>query len=434
MVSSSMSRTVVLLTLAAVLLVATIMTTTGNMITYAHAAEEEDAAAAADTKHEEENKEPEIDMTNRKLAREAPKDNFDVKSHFEWGTYYDPKSIFCGKYDCYGILGFDYESFDKIKPDKKIITKRYRALSRYWHPDKSKHPEAKERFVKLARAYEVLTKEETRKEYDMMRYNQELYFQKYGSDVMFTFAPKSDTIIVLLFVLALINGFVYFAQYNRWKKVCDRLAKAATEDWNASQGGSSESKALRTKAMKVMEHENGEDTDGATINGTATSKSTTTSKHKTGGGGSSKSGGKLTSKEKKQLLNDTLRPFITKLAYEIEDFGAGFHKPTMKDLALIKMAIFPLHLVQGTVWQVLYLVRRIQKLPLSDAEKLVLTERAVGHVMWEFSSEDEKTQLVSKELWILKNLAEWNEEREFAKLSKSEQKQYKLMMKHQKQN
>ena len=147
MMSSSMSRTVVLLTLAAVLLVATIMTTTGNMITYAHAAEEEDAAAAADTKHEEENKEPEIDMTNRKLAREAPKDNFDVKSHFEWGTYYDPKSIFCGKYDCYGILGFDYESFDKIKPDKKIITKRYRALSRYWHPDKSKHPEAKERFV-----------------------------------------------------------------------------------------------------------------------------------------------------------------------------------------------------------------------------------------------------------------------------------------------
>lgn len=82
----------------------------------------------------------------RPLAKEVPLDTFDVKSHFDWGTYYDPKNVFCGKYDCYGILGFDYESFDREKPTQKQITKRYRALSRHWHPDKSKHPEAKERF------------------------------------------------------------------------------------------------------------------------------------------------------------------------------------------------------------------------------------------------------------------------------------------------
>merc|ERR1719464_1384858 len=210
---------------------------------------------------EDENKETEEDMTNRKLAREAPKDDFDVKSHFEWGTYYDPKNIFCGKYDCYGILGFDYESFEKEKPTKKLITKRYRALSRYWHPDKSKHKEAKERFVKIARAYEVLTKDDTRKEYDMMRYNQEAYLMKYGSDVMFTFAPKSDTILVLIFVLGIINGFVYFAQYNRWKKVCDRLAKAASEDWNPSQGGTPESKELREKAIVLMNESKDKDTN-----------------------------------------------------------------------------------------------------------------------------------------------------------------------------
>lgn len=82
----------------------------------------------------------------RPLAKEVPLDTFDVKSHFDWGTYYDPKNVFCGKFDCYGILGFDYESFDREKPTQKQITKRYRALSRHWHPDKSKHPEAKERF------------------------------------------------------------------------------------------------------------------------------------------------------------------------------------------------------------------------------------------------------------------------------------------------
>lgn len=62
-----------------------------------------------------------------------------------WGTYYDPQQEFCGKYDCYRILGFDYENFGS--PDVKEITKRYRKLSRRWHPDKSKHPKAKERFV-----------------------------------------------------------------------------------------------------------------------------------------------------------------------------------------------------------------------------------------------------------------------------------------------
>jgi hypothetical protein len=74
-------------------------------------------------------------------------DSFNVKDHMDWGSYYDPKNIFCGQYDCYRILGFDYESYGTQKPDAKIITKRYRALSREWHPDKSKHRNAKERFV-----------------------------------------------------------------------------------------------------------------------------------------------------------------------------------------------------------------------------------------------------------------------------------------------
>ena len=49
--------------------------------------------------------------------------------------------------DCYKILGFDYENYGVEKPSTKTITKRYRALSREWHPDKSKHKDAKERFV-----------------------------------------------------------------------------------------------------------------------------------------------------------------------------------------------------------------------------------------------------------------------------------------------
>jgi len=262
------------------------------------------------------------------------------------------------------------------------------------------------------------------KEYDDLRYDQDSYLKKYGSDVVFSFAPQSDAVFVSILILLVINGFVYLAQYSRWKKVCDRLAKAAIEDWSPSQGGSPESKEIREEAIKILaEERKGSERASAT-------KESNASVPKKGG----KRGSKVSSKEKKEKENGELRPIIEKLAYEITDFGAGFHKPTWKDLAILKMAVWPVHLVMGTAWQVKYWIRRIQKLDLNEQEKVVLTERAVGHVMWEFSSEDEKNAMVKRELWKLPNLKEWNEEREFAKLSKSEQKQYRLMKKHEKMN
>lgn len=388
-------------------------------------ADENSDQASPPPKDETGSAKPKVEhRAKRGLAKEVPMDTFDPTAHFDWGTYYDPKNVFCGKFDCYGILGFDYEKFAAEKPTQRMITKRYRGLSRHWHPDKSKHPEAKERFQKIARAYEVLTNSETRKAYDDLRYDQEAYYKQYGSDVIYAFAPESDVVFVIVLILACINGFVYFAQLNRWKKVCERLAKAAIEDWSPSQGGSPESKELRMKALKIFAEEQKE--FSASTTGTA---STNNKKSASG-----KKGSKVTSKEKKELESASLRPIVEKLAYEIEDFGAGFHKPSWKDLAILKMAVWPLHVAVGTAWQMKYWARRIQKLELNEEEKTVLTERAVGNVVWEFSSEDEKKAMVKRELWKKASLKEWNEEREFAKLSKSEQKQYKLMKKHEKTN
>ena len=277
---------------------------------------------------------------------------------------------------------------------------------------------------KIARAYEVLTSPDSRKEYDDLRYDQDAYYKKYGSEVVFTFAPQSDVVFVVILILGVINGFVYFAQYNRWKKVCDRLVKAAVEDWSPSQGGSPESKELREEALKILAEEK------QTSEEEGPKKTSSAAATKKGG----KKGSKVSGKEKKEKESEALRPIVEKLAYEITDFGAGFHKPTWKDLALVKMAKWPYHLTLGVAWQVKYWIRRIQKLDLNDEERSVLTERAVGHVIWEFSGEDEKQAMIKRELWKLANLKEWNEEREFAKLSKSEQKQYKLWKKHEKIN
>lgn len=340
-------------------------------------------------------------------------DNFDVTNE-DWGTYYDPQNVFCGKYDCYKILGFDYESWGKEKPTTKLITKRYRRLSREWHPDKSKHKNAKEKFVKIARAYEVLTDVLKRAEYDKLRYDQAAYFQKYGSSVLWSYAPKSNAMFVIILLFGLGNVASWYIQAQRWNMVANRLIKAAVEDWTPSQGGSSESKQLRQEALDILEKRgaaNGSDES----NGKAGKKGS--------------KAGKATSKEKKQKEQEEILPIVKNLVNEIEDFGGGFHKPTYNDLLAVYLAKAPLQIANALIWQSKFWIRRMQKKELNDEEKGVLTQRVVGPVTWDVSSDEERAKMIKRELWKKSNLAEWREEQEIKKLSPAEQKYISKMKK-----
>ena len=338
---------------------------------------------------------------------------FNAKQHMEWGSYYDPQNVFCGKYDCYAILGFDYENYEQ--PGRKEITQRYRALSREWHPDKNKgNKDAKDRFVKIARAYEVLTDEEQRKEYDFMRYNQEAYHQKHGSGVLWQYAPKSDAFGVVFMLLLVGSALSWVIQKNKWQQVADRLVQAAVEDWGPREGGTPESKELREKAMEILsqqqqEAENGNDTDSSKKN---------------------KKKQKLTSTEKKKQLQDQLRPIVMQLVEDAHaDFGAGFHKPTWRDLLVFKVLKFPYVFATGLYWNIKYMIRRLMKKELNDEEREVLTIRAVGDIAWHSASEEERKQWVTRDLWITSNMADWEEDQEIKALSPGEQKRYNRMKK-----
>ena len=359
-----------------------------------------------------------------------PEDDFDV-SNEDWGSYYDPQNIFCGKYDCYKILGFDYESFGKEKPDRKMITKRYRALSREWHPDKSKRKNAKNRFVKIARAYEVLTDKEVRKEYDMMRYDQEAYFQKYGSSVLWQYAPKSDTTAVIIFLFIVGNIVSWYMQKHRWQMVADRLIKAAVEDWSPSQGGTSESKELREQALSVLAEKEKETKNSQPPTESSSSPPPTPSPNKSGKKSKAGSKGKqkLSMKEKKQKEQAALLPIVTEMVKKIDDFGGGFHQPTWRDLLAVGMVRLPFTLTSGLIWQTKYAFRRLLKKELNDNEREVLTQRYAGHVTWDISSDEERKDLVKRELWIKDNLLEWKEEQEIKNLSAADQKYYLKMKK-----
>lgn len=366
------------------------------------------AAGSEEVPKEEVPQSPKVTQSN---------DSSSSSSSDDWGTFYDPNNIFCGKYDCYKILGFDYETWGSAPPTLKDITKSYRALSRQWHPDKNKAKGAREKFVAIAKAYEILTNSDKRKEFDYYRDRPDEYFQKYGSSVLWTYAPKSDATIISIVLFILANVFTYYAQRNKYDKVANHLIRAAVEDWSAREGGSTESIEIREKALAILAEKREKESEAAESNGESPKKK--------------EKGPRLTAKEKREREQDELRPICASLVNEIDDFGAGFRKPTYKDLLVIKMVKWPYYVGSATLWWSKYAMRRLRKLELNDEEREVLTKNAVGNVAWEASSDEERAAMITLELWVSDNLVEWREEQDMKRegLSANKRKQIKKMRK-----
>lgn len=371
---------------------------------------EASAAGSEVPKKEESQSPPKVKQNNASSSSSSSDD---------WGSFYDPNNIFCGKYDCYKILGFDYETWGSAPPTLKEITKSYRGLSRQWHPDKNKAKGAREKFVAIAKAYEILTNFEKRKEFDYYRDRPDEYFQKYGSSVLWTYAPKSDATIISIVLFILANVFTYYAQRNKYDKVANHLIKAAVEDCSAREGGSTESIEIRNKALAILAEKREKENE---INAQSNGESPSKKKEK---------GPRLTSKEKREKEQEELRPICKSLVNEIDDFGAGFSKPTYKDLLIIKMVKWPYYLGAATLWWSKYAIRRVRKLELNDEEHEVLTKNAVGNVAWEASSDKERATMITLELWVSDNLVEWREEQDMKRegLSANKRKQIKKMRK-----
>jgi len=351
--------------------------------------------------------------TSSSTSSPPPEEPAYLRADADWGSYYDPQGEFCGDKDCYKILGFDYEMFGRSPPDRKEITKRYRALGRAWHPDKTKKKGAKERFVKINKAYEILTDPEKRKEYDYLRDRPDEYFVKYGSSVLWSYAPKSDARFIIFLFLILGSAFTYYAQKAKWQQIADRLTKAAVEGLSVRDGGSIESVEIRERALEILAKKEEEEKAAAAAveaNGSATP--------------AKKKGPKLTGKEKKLRHQESLRPIVVELVKEEhKDFGGGFHQPTYRDLLVVKLVKMPFAIVKFVLWRTKYAIRRLRKLELNDEEKEVLTKSAVGEVGWAAAEKDgEIEELLAAEVWISENLENWRDMQETKNMSKGDQK------------
>jgi len=348
------------------------------------------------------------------------KDDFDYETK-DWGTFYDPKDVFCGQYDCYKILGFDYNELlkENIKDGLlKLITKRYRSLSRKWHPDKNKRKDAKERFVKIKQAYEILSNKDKREEYDYLRDRSDVYLRRYGSSVLYSYAAKSNTWVIIFMLCAAASALTFTAQGQKWKMVADHVVKAAVEDWNVREGGNTQSMEIREKALDILaeqEKQQAEAANNVTNGGTTTAPLKPVKKVKTS---------KLDLKEKKKQSQEELRKIVISLVDEIEDFGAGFHQPTYKDTLLYKLLFLPVSLFRILAWRMQYALRRLRGLSYDDEELLFFAKQIVGDIAWESATEEEHDEWKGMELWKMSNYEQWREDQDVKKLSVGDQKKH----------
>lgn len=258
-----------------------------------------------------------------------------------------------------------------------------------------------------------------RKDYDYYRDRPDEYFMKYGSSVIWSYAPKTDARPILFMLFLLASFFTYFAQYQRWNTIANHVIKAAVEDWSTSQGGSSESMAIRKKALEMLAKKEQEEEKPAT-NGISNRQA--------------KKNAKLSKQDKKKQEQEELRKIVEVLVHEIDDFGAGFHKPTMKDLFILKLIKLPLNLAKALAWRTKFYFNRLRRLPYSPEEIETMTRTSVGEIGWEAASEEERKRMLTLELWVPSNLEEWREDQKVKLLSSGEQKRYARAKKKQGKN
>ena len=332
---------------------------------------------------------------------------YDFAETENWGTFYDPQEIFCGTFDCYRILNIQDEYDQLPKVPFRDITKAYRALSREWHPDKNPSAYAKEKFVKIAKAYEVLSDSTKRKEYDELRGNPEAYVKKFGSSILWKYAPKSNLVFVVALIVALFSVLMWYLQLQHWQTIADALIKAAVEDLSANNGGSTESIEIRKKAR--MEWEQERDATLEMIGGTVKkSKESRTTKA-----------------QRKAIENEELRPIIVRMVNEISDFGGGYRKPEWpKDVFAYRVMMFPYNGTVNGIWLAKYFLRRIKGEPLNEEEIKFRTIAAIGIVAWDAASEEDQEEMMKRELWNPENLEGWEEYQETRHFSSSDMKKY----------
>ena len=316
------------------------------------------------------------------------------------GNIWDPLEVFCGQRDCYSLLGVENDA------NSTTISKAYRKISRATHPDKVRDPSQKanatEQFRIVAKAYEVLSGNETRPNYD--------YYLEHGSRSYYRFAdgrgvwkalPKTPAWFVIIVALGLASCFWHIVQMQKHKRARSLLRRQITEKWDKYSGATDIAINLEKKAVKLYEgilRESKEPADKPKLKGLYSSQG------------------------RSKIANDPVfLKVVDDLLDNIEDWGE-YYKPERKHLLIVRVCFLP-----KVLWDfgARFHRRYVSSVPLSYEEREEMCFEMVGFTTWDNLTAEEKKEAVELEVWKSEAYDKWRETRETKFLNS---KKYKRMV------
>ncbi|GMI09155.1 hypothetical protein TrVE_jg12639 [Triparma verrucosa] len=374
-----------------------------------------------------------------------------VLEELDWGQNYDPNDQFCGKYDCYAVLGLDYEtSKGEGTLTKSEISQVYRAMSRKYHPDKliakqkgmSKRAQKKlrSRFVYIAKAHEVLQDPERKMSYDYYHKapNSE-YDAAFGKSYSVHFAPTSPLSMVIMGIILALSVLSYVLRRNKYDVIKGHVVVAAVNDFSNMEGGGTESIWTRDKCLELMKVVLGkeaiqEEKANKGKGGKKVKKgSKADSPKKENGEGKEKDAAvdrqdealvaklkeasskadidpkKLNKKEITKKYLELFCPIVVEMSYD--DFGGGYRKPKVPDdlFAYMFVVFLFVDFPKWVAFWVRFHYRRLKKIEYDDGEIEYFTKKSM-RTRWDILTDEDKVAALKRELWIEENLDTWDYE------------------------
>jgi DnaJ family protein C protein 25 len=259
-------------------------------------------------------------------------------------------AIYCGDDDCYDLLGVPTSA------TASDIKKAYYKLSLKHHPDKNPDPETKEKFQKIATAYEILKDEVKREQYDYAIAHPEEFFYNTARYYQAYYGPQADLRAVLVGILVILSFFQFLNEKMRHAQMVDMVKQTP---------------AYKNK-LKALELQK---------NGAVSNK---------------KKGQKYRSRMDGDDLSKDLDLQI-----------AGAEQPTPWRLIGVGFILLPYTLGKLAFWQGSWIWQyRIKKKPYTwqDAAYLTCYLLGIPAATWRGMSDRIRDELVEKRLWVKSNL------------------------------
>ncbi|XP_037937296.1 dnaJ homolog subfamily C member 25 homolog [Teleopsis dalmanni] len=301
------------------------------------------------------------------------------------------EGLYCGKENCYDVLGVTRES------TKAEIGKAYRILARKYHPDMHRGEEAKAeaevKFKLIATAYEILRNDESRTDYDYMLDNPDEYYAHYYRYYRRRLAPKVDVRIVIVVTLSIVSIIQYYSGWQRYDSAIKYFATVPK---------------YRNKALEIAKDE---------INQKINNR---------------KGKNRLSKVDQKEELERIIRKVIE----EKMDVKGGYAKPSVWDVLWVQLLICPYTIVCFFIWHAKWFWNfTILKHPYGREEQLYLIRRYMKMGQHQFNAQEDSQieEYLRLQLWKKDNFEKWKlEQEEEMKKKLAENPRYKSYRRYMK--